>query len=846
MTTGFSGAARPPLGIEDKGPSAADENEDEAAEKAASGAALLRAAIDSLPHHFWITDAAGRYIEQNAIDRSVFGELIGRRAAAVTPPVEIEARWRDAHRRVLAGEAVRFVASRPAVYGRAEVEVAMSPLIVDGTVRGAVGLTVDRTEIFDLARSLEASEARLADYLATASDWLWETDAEHRLTALTGCLENALVSPDQFIGRRRWEVVGADPEADPLWREHLADLEARRSFRGFVYAYASADLPATWIELCGKPLFDPDGSFRGYRGTARNVTERRTAELALREAHAKLEAMAKSGLIGVTAGRGFKIEEANDAFLAMLGLDRSALDGGLDWRELVPSETVAEEEAVARSLAFSGAVYTTETRYSHRNGALVPVLLNIVVLDGDAQRWFALVQDLTPMKLAEARMRELAERDTLTGLANRHVLFDRLEGDFAERRSPGAISALLLLDLDGFKAVNDTLGHAAGDRLLQAVAARLGAVLRDSDTIARVGGDEFALVLRGLQSPSTAADMALKILDSLAEPLPLDGRLIRPAGSIGISLLPADGRDAAELMRMADIALYQAKAAGGGRFCFFEPALLDVIERRRRIVEALETAIAEEAFSVALQPLVRLADGAWIGVEALVRWQLDGMPLQPDAFIGVAAECGCIVPLGRIVRSRALAATARLAAAGRQSPGLAINVHVIELKQPGFADELADLLAAHGLPPEKLEVEITEAALLDRDAEAVGRSLDALRRLGVTITLDDFGTGYASLTQLKRFPVDRLKIDRSVIRDIGVDPGDAVLVKGIIDLAHTLELEVVAEGVETAEQLAFLVAQGCDFAQGYGLAAPQTVDELLASRCGAAGHPAVDSASGSA
>jgi diguanylate cyclase (GGDEF)-like protein/PAS domain S-box-containing protein len=1048
---------------------------------AEAGMPLLRAAIDSLPHHFWVTDATGHYVEQNALDRGVFGELIGQRVDAVEPPVEIVARWRDAHRRVLQGETVRFTASRPDVYGHAEVEVLMTPLVIDGSIRGQVGLTIDRTDLVSLAKRLEASEARLhaaldalpypfficaldgrleltnqadralwgdcvgkrydelglppevvahmtrafaavregrterallryelggrmaeveevyapvyagervagivgliidhteralaerqlresrarladyldtasdwvwetdaahrlsvlegnrpagsmpveqvlgrcrwelvgadpaadplwgahladleahrpfrafvyraaapdghtvwtevsgnpvfdaagaflgyrgsgreitdsvlarerleasearlEDYLATASDWLWETDAEHRITSLAGFPENPAVPADKLIGQRRWELVAADLLNDPSWREHVEDLQAHRPFRGFVYAYASADRATTWIELSGNPVFDAAGTFLGYRGTARNVTKRRTAELALREAHAKLDAMTQSGLVGVTGGHGFLIEEANDAFLALLGLERSALERGLDWRELVPPEHVVAEEAAAISLAYTGAVYTTETSYRRSDGVRVPVLINSVVLDGTKQRWFALIQDLTPMKLAEARMRELAEHDLLTGLVNRQVLFDRLQGDLAERREPGATGALLLLDLDRFKETNDTLGHAAGDRLLQAVGARLSAVLRDTDTIARVGGDEFALILRGLRGPATAADMAEKILEALAEPLVIEGRLIRPTGSLGISLLAGDGNDAAELMRMADIALYQAKARGGGTFCFFEPALLTVIERRRQIALALQAAIDSEAFTVALQPKICLASGARVGFEALVRWRLDGVPLEPGAFIGIAADNGSIVPLGRIVRRRAFEAWARLAGLGIAPGSLAVNVHVAELKQPGFRDELAGLLETWGMAADRLEVEVTEAVLLDRDDGVVFRSLEALRRLGVAIVLDDFGTGLASLTQLKRFPVDRLKIDRSVIRDIGVDPGDAVLVRGIIDLAHTLELSVVAEGVETAEQLAFLIEHGCDFAQGYHLAPPLEVDDLVATF----GHPA--------
>jgi diguanylate cyclase (GGDEF)-like protein/PAS domain S-box-containing protein len=363
------------------------------------------------------------------------------------------------------------------------------------------------------------SEARLADYLATASDWAWESDATHRIKAMAGWPVEAEITPERLIGRRRWEYIGADPLTDPVWRRHLEDLEARRPFRGFVYEFTRPDGAQAWVEVSGNPIFDAEGTFQGYRGTSRDVTERRRAEIALREAHARLEALSHSGMIGIISGRGFIIEEANDAFLDMVGRDRAELEaGGIDWRPMRPPEQ--REMAIREALEprETGSFHAVERDYVRPDGRRVPTLLSVVVLDAAEQRWFALVQDLTPMKAAEERVRVLAERDTLTGLANRHVLFEELRRDLQERRLPGATGALLMLDLDNFKEVNDTLGHEAGDRLLQAIGHRLVAVIRDTDTVARIGGDEFAIILRHLHEPAAASVVAQKILDALQRP----------------------------------------------------------------------------------------------------------------------------------------------------------------------------------------------------------------------------------------------------------------------------------------------------------------------------------------
>ncbi len=792
----------------------------------AEAEARLKAAIDALPFPFFISDLDGRHLVQNPVDRAIWDDAIGKTLFELNLPDELVAHVPAAIARVRAGETVHSQLCFERLGCMRHEEEVYAPVYTAGVVTGFVSLTIDHTERVEAAARVRESEARLADHLATASDWLWETDDTHRIVSLSGWPAHFKISPETLLGRTRWDFAGVDSATDPAWQKHVADMEAGRPFRRFVYAYSEMDDPRVWIEVSGNPVFDAAGVFRGYRGTARDVTEQRHAEQALREAHAKLEAMTNSGLIGVTSGRGFLIEEANDAFLKLIGFDRSVLAGGLDWRQLVPPETKPDEVAAAKLRRATGDVYTTETAYRRADGRFVPVLLNSVVLDGIDQRWFALIQDLTPMKLAEARMRELAERDPLTGLANRHVLFERLAGDLGERRIRGTEGALMLLDLDRFKEINDSHGHEAGDQLLCLIGDRLKTVLRDTDTIARVGGDEFAVIVRGLREAANAADVAEKILAALRAPMSLDERLVRPDGSIGICLFPANGREPADLMKKADIALYAAKAAGRSTFRFFEPALVTQINQRRQIRDALKQANAEESFSIELQPQVHLGTGRHVGLEALARWQLDGKPLMPRDFIGLAEETGLIVQLGRIIRRQALEATRCLDQAGLAVGRLAVNVGIVELERPDFATELHELLQELAIAPDRLAIELSETMLIDHRIDGVGGNLEALRCLGVSLMLDDFGSGHASLPWLRRLAFDGLKIDRCLIRQIDAENGDGSLVRGIIDMAHAMDLTVVAEGVETAAQLAFLAHHGCDIAQGFHLAAPLTLGDL--------------------
>ena len=794
----------------------------------AESEARLRAAVDALPFPFFICDLDGRHILQNVKDRDAWGEGIGKTFSELGLPDQVVHGLTEAIPRIHAGRTWRKLVCYEKGGRVRHVEEVYAPVQAKGSVTGFVGLAIDHTEHVEAERRLQESETRLRDYLATASDWHWETDAAHRFVRRAGEPRQSGLALEDLLGETLPELVEDGCEKIAGGAASAPGLALYRPFRDRLVSRTDATGRPVWIEISGNPLFDSAGRPAGYRGTARDVTGRVMAEAALREAHVRLEALATSGLIGITAGRGWRVEEANDAFLGMVGRDRVELEqGAIDWRELA-ADPPAHPISMAAARPDNAAVAAVERELVRGDGTPVTVLLNGILLDERSQQWFALVQDLTLVKAAEQRIRLLAERDGLTGLANRRVLLERLQGDLDDRRRPGGLGALMLLDLDRFKEVNDRLGHAAGDALLRAVGERLTSVLRDTDTVARLGGDEFAMVLRDLRGPAAAAEVAAKLLLVLSRPIELEGQVLQPRCSIGISLFPRDGHDVARLLKNADLALYQAKASGRGRFRFFEPVLLEALERRRAIGEALQADIAGQAFEVELQPQIHLSSGWHAGFEALVRWRRDGELVPPGEFIDIAEEVGVIEALGSLVLRRALEALRHCDDLGLDPGHVAINVAAAQLRTSAFANEVTALLAELDLESHRLEVEVTENVLLDRDAEAIARSLCELHRLGVTITLDDFGTGAASLAHLKSLPVDRLKIDHSFIRGIGHEADDAVIVRTIINLAHTLGMTVVAEGVETAEEEAFLELHGCDLVQGFRFARPLPVHRVAA------------------
>ncbi len=423
--------------------------------------------------------------------------------------------------------------------------------------------------------------------------------------------------------------------------------------------------------------------------------------------------------------------------------------------------------------------------------------------------------DITDRKLAEERLLHLAQHDPLTGLPNRTFLSERLTKMLGRASRKDGKLALHFLDLDRFKAVNDVFGHPVGDRLLKAVAARLVETVRANDVVARLGGDEFALLQAGVADPTDAMTLAARVTEALAQPFIINGRELTISASIGITLHPRDGRSANELLRNADLAMYQAKAEGRHSYRFFD-ATLDARARTAMLLEAdLRGAIARGELELYYQPQVCLRTGQVSGAEALLRWRRPGIGLlAPKDFLPVAEETGLIEPIGAWVLRTACDQAAAWHRAGYNSIRMSANLSPVQFRRQDMRALVEDTLRDSGLDPTMLELELTERSLLE-NTEEVAAALRALRARGVRFAIDDFGTGYSALAYVKHFPVDRLKIDQSFVRNLKTDPADAAIVRAVIDLGHSLGLQVTAEGVESADQVAELMATGCDEIQGH-------------------------------
>jgi len=435
-------------------------------------------------------------------------------------------------------------------------------------------------------------------------------------------------------------------------------------------------------------------------------------------------------------------------------------------------------------------------------------------------------KDITSLKKAEQEIEWLAQHDFLTRLPNRMLFNDRLGQALALADRQKGMAALLFIDLDSFKVINDTLGHAGGDSLLEAVARRLERRVRRSDTIARFGGDEFVIILNGPREMDDVAHAVRSMLDSLLLPFEINGQEVFVAASVGIALYPMDGNNADVLMKSADIAMYHAKERGGNTFLFYQQKMNRKALKRLALETELRHALEKQEFILHYQPWKDLSSGRLSGMEALLRWRhpQKGM-VSPLHFIPVAEETSLILPIGEWVLRTACMQAKTLHDAGFPSMKIAVNVSGRQLRHYELADVVEKVLGETGIDPGCLELEFTESSIME-DSKQTIKMLHSIRKMGVKLAIDDFGTGYSSLSYLKRFPIDKIKIDRSFVKGIPSDREDMALTRAMIVMAHSLHLEVVAEGVETEEQLSFLHRQACSIAQGYHISRPLPLVEI--------------------
>ena len=1040
---------------------------------------LIADALDSLPLSIFVLDRDRRYVFQNANDRDTFLDLRDRRIEQTDIDPLMAAQWARQHDEVLKEGKTFDRKDEKCSRGEVFTSRTMMAPVRDATgICGIVGFALDCTAEASAVRLLEQNEARLQAWLRLSSDWVWETDDEHRFTLVEGDNVAQRLDFSAWIGRRRWEIVGVDPANDALWGEYKQLVDARRPIRSFRFEMARNDGAQLVAEVNADPVFDPAGAFIGYRGVTRDVTEReallsrlRRAEMIANETqHAIVIADARGRITwvnpaflsmtgyaldevaGYTPGSILQCPETNpdtvaeiraalrkgegirttilnrtkdgrhywldleirpiycrggklDGFIAIenditdliddktrkdaifenatagivihdetgatidcnfeaariLGvttdqlLGRTAMDpawhlidgegkplpdhevpairalrenrvvrnqmlgmrngdGQTRWlranaqvfaagadktQVLVSFSDVTEEENARRDVetarelmssiietmpdavaAFDqhdrlllcnsaykqfypntapamhiGASFESILRYAlergeiqdagqshaereawlrdrmeqHCNPKTEPMLQRLS--DG---RWLQVRErispsgvivgvrsDITALKRAEQKVRIAAEQDALTGLANRTAFIRKFEQSLTGSRVNDGAGLVALIDLDHFKDLNDTLGHDVGDAYLKEISTRLKNATRAGDVVARLGGDEFAILMPGITNRDSAVGAIEMLVSAVTQSVWLGGKIIHPQMSIGVSVYPEDGTKVTELLKNADIAMYATKKNGRNGITLFDPAQKQYLARRTFVSERLREALRSEMLDVAFQAQVDLQTGQHLGFEALARWKFSGEQISPSEFIPISEEFGLSHEIDMQVLNKSLLRVRHLKDLGHMPGKVAVNIGTVLLRDESFPMRVANLLGDTGLLPRDLEIEVTEGVMIERGHERIRSNLAALRELGVSIALDDFGTGYASLSHLKDFRVDKLKIDQSFIRDIATDRSDETIVKTIINLARSLEIKVVAEGIETNLQKQFLSNHGCHTGQGYLFHQPQ-------------------------
>jgi diguanylate cyclase (GGDEF)-like protein/PAS domain S-box-containing protein len=608
---------------------------------------------------------------------------------------------------------------------------------------------------------------------------------------------------------------------DRLWvRETITcAVDEARSF-DLEYRITHADGSTRWVWERGTGVIGEHGKPIALEGLVQDITKRKSAEQALREAERRYHGLFDNAIEGIfrTTVEGHYLD-ANPALAHIYGFDspeelmRSLRDIGT---QLYVDKQRRDE--FMHIMKARGSVTSFESQVYRKSGDIIWISENaraIFAEDGSPIGYEGTAEDITERRLYQVRIEHQANYDTLTGLANRSLLQDRLQQALLTAASSGRRIAVAFVDLDRFKFINDSLGHHVGDELLKAVAARLKSCVRDCDTVARLGGDEFVLLINGHTGPEYVRQLMEKMLAAVAQPWIIEQGEFLVSCSIGVALHPDDGEEALTLLKHADSAMYRAKDNGRNNFQFFTRELNALMTEQLELETHLRRALERNQFVLRYQPRVNLLTGQIVGAEALLRWRIPQRgTIAPLRFITLAEETGLIVPIGKWVLQTACAQNKAWQDAGLPPIVVSVNVSPRQFRHESLVQTVAEALASTGLEPRHLELELTESMVM-HDAPQLVAMLDELKELGVKIAVDDFGTGYSSLSYLKRFPVDRLKVDRSFVEHMTTEADDATIVRAIISLGHNLGLKVVAEGVETAQQARALRAYQCDEAQGF-------------------------------
>ena len=1033
---------------------------------------LITHALDAIPQSVFVLDREQRYVFQNLSDRRNFGDLRGKRIEDAGVDADMAAAWKSVHDKVLSGESFDHKKEKQGSGRSFTTRTIIVPVHDESGISGIAGLSLDCSEETAATRMLEENESRLRSWLRLSSDWVWELDAAYRFTQVHGDAHKHGFDFSKWLGRTRWEIAGVDPANSPEWAVYKGTLDKREPIRNLRMRMVRQDGALIIVEVNAEPIFDAAGTFAGYRGVTRDVTDReellsrlQRAEMIANEtqhaivitdakgritwvnpAFSRITGYALDEVIGYTPGSILQCPETNpetvteiraairhgkgirttilnrakngrhywldleirpiycqggklEGFIALenditglindktrrdaifenatagivihdetgatidhnfeaariLGvsseqlLGRTAMDpdwhlvdehgiplvaenvpamralkrkefvrnqivgvrngsGQTRWlranaqvfaagtdksQVLVSFSDVTEEENARRDVEtarelmstiietmpdgvaafdqgdrlllcnsaykqiypktapamYIGASFESILRYSLQQGEILDAGQSDVEREAwlrdrmqqhrhpkaepslqrlNDGRWLQIRErvspsgvivgvrsDITALKQAEQKVRLAAEQDALTGLANRTAFIRRFEQSLNGSRANDGAGLVALIDLDHFKDLNDTLGHDIGDAFLREISKRLKEATRAGDVVSRLGGDEFAILMPGITNRDSAMAAIETLVGAVTQSVWLGGKIIHPQMSIGISVYPEDGTKVTELMKNADIAMYATKKSGRNGITLFDPKQKEYLARRTFIAERLREALRSEMLDVAFQAQVDLHTGQHLGFEALARWKFSGEQISPAEFIPIAEEFGLSQEIDMQVLNKSLLRLRHLKDLGHTPGKVAVNIGTVLLRDESFPLRVANLLGDSGLSPRDIEIEVTEGVMIERGHERIRSNLAALRDLGVSIALDDFGTGYASLSHLKDFRVDKLKIDQSFIRDIATDRSDETIVKTIINLARSLEIKVVAEGIETNLQKQFLSNHGCHTGQGY-------------------------------
>jgi diguanylate cyclase (GGDEF)-like protein/PAS domain S-box-containing protein len=563
----------------------------------------------------------------------------------------------------------------------------------------------------------------------------------------------------------------------------------------------------------------------------RDLTLQLQAEAQLRDSEERFRVAFSQAAVGLAHaapdGRWLMV---NQKLCRILGYSQSELLNMRDRDITHPDDLLVDENQGRRQRSRALSETSYEKRYRHKDGHYIWVNFTsspVPDANGQPKYYSTVVEDISRRKRVEDQLQHLANHDALTSLPNRSLLQDRLSQAVAYANRLGKSVALMVIDLDRFKNLNDSLGHHAGDQILIDIARRLSSHLLDGDTVGRLGGDEFVLVLADCAEEG-ATMRAQQALELVAQPMVIEGHDFYPSGSIGISLYPRDGQDSQTLLKNADTAMYRAKEAGRNNFQFYASEMNARALDRLKLESGLRRALEREEFVLHYQPQIDIASGRIVGLEALLRWLPPGQPmLPPDEFIPIAEETGLIVPIGEWALRAACAQNLAWQAAGLPLLRMGVNLSARQFQQQDVVRMVSRVLQELDYPAQALTLEITESVVMEKP-ELAAATLQYLSDMGIHLSIDDFGTGYSSLNYLKRFPIHSLKIDKSFVRDITTDTDDAAIAKAVIVLAHSMKLEVIAEGVETIEQLDFLRQQQCDQMQGFYFSRPLPADRIEA------------------